>query len=64
MLVLVVGGTGLSLLLWGRLRLITNVPRTVYAQPEQASDPSDTEPVAEDPSIDSDGNGSEAAEGG
>lgn len=37
-LTLVIGGTGLSLLLWGRLRLITNVPRTVYAQPESPAE--------------------------
>lgn len=33
-MVLAVGGIGLSLLLWGRLRLITNVPKTAYAEPE------------------------------
>ena len=48
-LVLAVGGVGLSMLLWGRLRLITNVPRTAYAQPEagEVQPAADAQPVAQ-----------------
>ncbi len=36
---LLVGGVGVASLLWGKLRLLTDVPRTTYAEPEKASDP-------------------------
>lgn len=33
--VIVVGGGGtIALLLWAKLKLVTGIPRTVYAQPE------------------------------
>lgn len=31
-----VGGVGVATLLWGKLRLLTDVPRTTYAEPEHA----------------------------
>ena len=35
--VIAVGGGGtIALLLWAKLKLVTGVPRTVYAQPESA----------------------------
>lgn len=37
--VALVGG-GLALLLWAKLRLVTDVPRTAYAEPEVRVDPS------------------------
>lgn len=48
-MVLAVGGIGLSLLLWGRLRLITNVPKTAYAEPEarEVEQQQRTEPAAD-----------------
>lgn len=35
--VLLIGliGGGVALLLWARLRLVTDIPRTAYAEPEQ-----------------------------
>lgn len=41
-----VGGVGVAALLWGKLRLLTDVPRTTYAEPEQARDHADG-PVAD-----------------
>ncbi|TVS01725.1 MAG: hypothetical protein EA423_09835 [Phycisphaerales bacterium] len=32
-----VGGVGVASLLWGKLRLLTDVPRTTYAEPDTRS---------------------------
>ena len=39
------GGVGVAALLWSKLRLLTDVPRTTYAEPEQARD-ADEAPAA------------------
>ncbi len=41
-----VGGVGVASLLWGKLRLLTDVPRTTYAEPDTRSgstEPADNE---------------------
>lgn len=38
-LALVLGGGLLAALLWGRLKLVTGIPRTAYAEPETATGP-------------------------
>lgn len=38
-----VGGVGVATLLWGKLRLLTDVPRTTFAEPEHAH-PDNTRP--------------------
>ena len=47
--VIVVGGGGtIALLLWAKLKLVTGIPRTVYAQPESV-EPGVDEPDEERP---------------
>jgi len=38
-LALVLGGGLLAALLWSRLKLVTGIPRTAYAEPESARGP-------------------------
>ncbi len=40
-LVLVGGGISVSLLFWAKLRLVTQIPRTTYAEPASAGDAAD-----------------------
>lgn len=35
LVVMLVTGGGIALLIWAKLRLVTGVPRTVYAQPPE-----------------------------
>lgn len=50
MLTVAVGGGSLSLFLWFKMRMVTGVPRSAYADPESAPTPpkpSATEPLRE-----------------
>ncbi len=40
-LVLVGGGISVSLLFWAKLRLVTQIPRTTYAEPASPGDAAD-----------------------
>lgn len=48
-LLLVGGGVSISLLFWAKLRVVTNIPKTTYAEPAegQGEESSQVEPVEE-----------------
>ena len=48
---LTVGGGAVTLLLWAKLKLVTGIPRTVYAEPQVAQDPRDSQPEGADTSV-------------
>jgi len=57
LVVMLATGGGIALLIWAKLRLVTGVPRTVYAQPphdetveSDVGDPADGRPDSTDAS--------------
>lgn len=56
-LVAAIALSGIALLIWGKLRLVTGIPRTAYAVPREkaAEDPALKERAGADPETEADG---------